>query len=138
MRNDASITSHSLELADEELRKIHKPKIQKLKGGYSANVMLIFNSLLKDIEMCMSEQKFTNMEAVQLVKDYTMEGARGAIEFYLDTNSTWKYEELIQYLRASFESSESFSSLVGDFYSCIQQPQEMEDQFANELKILGP
>ena len=44
----------------EEFWKICKPKIQKLKGRYSANVMLIFNSWLKDIE-----------------------GARDAIEFYL-------------------------------------------------------
>ena len=51
-RMDASMASHSLQLAAEEYRKICKPKIQKLKGGYSANAMLIFNSWLKDIEMC--------------------------------------------------------------------------------------
>ena len=89
-REDASIASHSLQLMAEEFRKIHKPKIQKLKGAYSANAMLVFNSWLKDIEMCIKEQKLTNMEAVQLIKDYTSEGARGAV----DTNSTWKYQEL--------------------------------------------
>ena len=61
--------------------------------------MSVFNSWLKDIEMCIKEQKLTNMEAVQLVKDYTSEGARGAIEFSLDINSMWKYHELIEYLR---------------------------------------
>ena len=60
--------------------------------------MLVFNSWLKDIEICVKEQKLTNMEAVQLIKDYTSEGARGAVEFYLDTNSTWKYHELIEHL----------------------------------------
>ena len=80
--------------------------------------MLIFNSWLKDVEMCVREQKLSDMEAVQLVKDYTTDGARGAVEFYLDTNSMWKYEELIEYLRTSFESGKTFS-LVGDFYSCI-------------------
>ena len=39
IRNDASIASHSLQLAAEEFRKIHKLKIQKLKGGYSANAI---------------------------------------------------------------------------------------------------
>ena len=63
----------------EEFRKIFQPKIQKLKGGYSANAMFIFNSWLRDIEMCVRKQMLTNMEAVQLVKDYTREGARGAI-----------------------------------------------------------
>ena len=55
MREDASMASHSLQLVAEEFRKIHKPKIQKLKGRYSANAMLVFNSWLKDIEMCVKE-----------------------------------------------------------------------------------
>ena len=121
-RNDASITLHSLQLAAEESRKNCKPKIQKHKGRYSANPMLVFNSWLKDIEMCVKEQNLSNMEVVQLVKDYTTEGAGGVIEFYLGTNSMWKYHELIEYLRTSFESSETFSSLVRDFYSHIQLP----------------
>ena len=87
--------------------------------------------------MCVGERKLTNMEAIQLIKDYTAEGARGAVEFYLETTSTWKYHELVEHLRTSFESSETFSSLVGDFYSCIQQPWETEDLFADELQILG-
>ena len=77
------------------------------------------------------------MEVVQLVKDYISEGARGRVEFYLDTNSTWKYHELIEHLWTSFESGKTFTSLVGDFYRCIQWPWEMEDQFADELQILG-
>ena len=93
MREDASMASHSLQLLAEEFRKICKPKIQR---------------------------KLTNMEAVQLVKDYTSEGARGVVEFHLDMNSTWKYHELIEHHKASFESGETFSSLVGDFYSHVQ------------------
>ena len=134
---DASMASHSLQLVAEEFRKIRKPKIQKLKGRYSANAMLVFNSGLKDIEMCVRERKLTNMEVIQLIKDYTAEGARGVVEFYLDTNSTWKYHELVEHLRKLFESGETFSLLVGDFYSCIQRPWETEDQFADELQILG-
>ena len=56
-REDASIALHSLQLMTEEFRKIHEPKIQNLKGGYSANAMLVFNSWLKDIEMCMKDVK---------------------------------------------------------------------------------
>ena len=107
-RMDASMASHSLQLAAEEFRKICEPKIQKLKGGYSANAMLVFNSWLKDIEMCVRERKLTNMEAIQLIKDYTAEGARGVVEFYLDTTATWKYHELVEHLRTSFESVQNF------------------------------
>ena len=128
---------HSLQLVAEEFRKFHKPKIQKLKGGYSANAILVFHSWLKHIKMCMKEQKLSNMEAVQLVKDYTSECARGAVEFYLDTNSTWKYHKWIELLWTSFISGKTFSSLVRDSYSHIQWPWEMEDQFADELQILG-
>ena len=55
MREDASMASHSLQLMAEEFRNICKPKIKKLKGRYSANVMLVFNSWLKDIKMCIKE-----------------------------------------------------------------------------------
>ena len=137
MRNDASIASHSLQLMAEEFWKISEPKIKKLKGGYSANAMVIFNWWLKDVGMCVTKWKLLNMETVQLMKDYTMVGPRGAVEFYLNTNSTWKYEELIEHLRSSFESCKTFSLLGGDFYSHIQWPGEMEDQFANKLQILG-
>ena len=57
MREDASIALHSLQLVAEEFRKIHEPKMQKLKGIYSANNMLVFNSWLKDTKMCVKEQK---------------------------------------------------------------------------------
>ena len=97
-------------------------KYKKLKGGYSANAILVFNSWLKDIEMCVKEWKWTNMEAVWLVKDYTSEGPRGGIEFYLDTKSTWTYHELIEHLRTSFKSGETVSSLVRDFYTHGQWP----------------
>ena len=119
-REYASMAPHSLQLAAEEFRKICKPKIQKLKGRYSANAMLVFNSWLKDIKMCVKERNLTNMEAIQLVKDYTADGARGVVEFYLDTNSTWKYHELAEHLRTSFKSGETFSLLVEDFYRHIQ------------------
>ena len=109
MREDASITLLNLQPAAEEFRKICEPQIQKLKGRYSANAMLVFNSWLKDIEMCVKEKKLTNMDVVQLVKDYTSEGARGAVEFYLDTNSTLKYHELIEHIQTLFESGKTFS-----------------------------
>ena len=70
--------------------------------------------------MCVRERKLTNVEAIQLIKDYTAEGARGVVEFYLDTNSTWKYHELVEHLRTSFKSGKTFSSLVRDFYSHTQ------------------
>ena len=136
-KQEKSKAAHSLQTVAEEFKKMREPKISKLKGGYSANAMLVFNSWLKDIKMCVQERKLSNLEAVQLIKDFTSDNARGAVEFYLDTNSTWNYKALIEHLRTSFETGESFSSLVGDFYSRSQRNKETEDQFADELQVLS-
>ena len=85
---NASIMTQSLQLAAEEFRKICELKIQKLKGRYSANAILVFNSWLKYMEMCVREWKLTNLEVVQLIKDYTMDNAQGVVKLYLDINST--------------------------------------------------
>ena len=52
----------------QEFKKIHEPKISKLKGGYLANAALIFNSWLKVIDMCVQDHNLTENEAVQLVE----------------------------------------------------------------------
>ena len=67
--------------------------------------------------MCIQEQRLSNLEAVQLIKEYISDNVRGAVEFYLDTNSIWNYKALIEHLGTSFETGKSFSSLVGEFYS---------------------
>ena len=94
--------------------------------------MLVFSPWLKDVEMCVKEWKLINLEVVLLIKDYTAENVRGVVKFYLDTNSTWDYQELMGYLRRLFESSETISS-SGDLYSRVKQLQETEDQFVDEL-----
>ena len=99
--------------------------------------MLVFNSWLKDIKMCIQEWRLLNLEAVQLIKDYTSNNVRGVVEFCLDTNSIWNYMTLIEHLRTFFEIGENFSSLEGDFYIQNQCIKETEDQFADELQILS-
>ena len=128
---------HSLEVVAQEFKKIREPKISKLKGGYLANAAFIFNSWLKDIDMCVQDCNLTEHEAVQLVKDYTIEHAHGAVEFCLNTNDQWSYSVLIEHLRTSFESGETSNCLLGDFYVRCQKPKETEDQFADELQVLS-
>ena len=82
VRQDASMASHSLQLTAEEFRRSANQTYKNLNVDTQPNAMLVFNSWLKDIEMCVKEQKLTNMDVVQMVKDYTSEGARGAVEFY--------------------------------------------------------
>ena len=75
------------------------------------------------------------MEAVQLIKDYTSDNVRGAVELYLDTNSTWNYKGLIEHLQTSFETGKSFSSLVGDFYSQNQCNKEVGISFQMNFRF---
>ena len=79
--------------------------------------MLVFTTWLKDIEMCVKERKLSNMEVVQLVKDYTSEGVRGAVESYLGTNSTGIYHELVDHLQTSFKSCKTFSLIGQRFFT---------------------
>ena len=120
----------------QEFKQIHEPKISKSKGGYLANAALIFNSWLKDIDMCVWDCKLTEHKVVQLVNDYMTEHGHGAVEFYLDMNNQWSYSKLTEHLRTYFESGETFSSLLGDFYVRCQKPKETEYQFADELQVL--
>ena len=45
---EASTMAQSLQLAAKEFGNIHKPKMTKLKGRYSAKAMLVFNCWIKD------------------------------------------------------------------------------------------
>ena len=53
-------------------------------------------SSTKIIDMCVCDRNITDHETVQLVKDFTTEHAVGAVEFYLNTNEEWDYENLIE------------------------------------------
>ena len=85
------MVAHSLQLAMEELWKIKEPKISKLKWGLFGKCNATFNSWIKDINMCVQECKLSNLEAVQLIKDYTNDDMRSVVEFYLNTTPLWGY-----------------------------------------------
>ena len=91
-------------MAAQEFCKLYKPKINKLKGGYSATANLIFQSWLKDIRVHVEDRNLREREAIQLVKDFTAECARNEVEFYMgmvmDDQHTFK--GLVQHLKMLF------------------------------------
>ena len=105
---------------------MREPKITKLKGGYSTNVTLIFNSWLKDIKMCVFERKLYNGETIQLVKDCTSDQAMNAVDFYLDMTllDHQRYYDLTGHLKVAFQTRDTFNSMVSDFYSHEQKAKE--------------
>ena len=64
-----------MKMAVQEFCKLCEPKINNLKGGYSATTNLIFQSWLKDIKVHVEDQNLTEREAIQLVKGFTAERA---------------------------------------------------------------
>ena len=129
---------YEMKVAVQEFHKLLKPKNNKLKGGYSATANLIFHSWLKDINVHIEDQNLTEREAIQLVKDFTAERACDEAEFYIGmiADDQQTYDGLVNHLKNAFQSGETVSDLISDFYSCHQKRNESEDVFADDLQIL--
>ena len=129
---------HDMQMAVHKSCKLCKPQINKLKGGYSATANLILQSCLKDIRIHVEDRNVTEREAMQLVKDFTAERARDEVEFYMgmvmDEQQT--FEGLVQHLKNAFQSRETTSELISDFYARAQKKIESKEAFADELQIL--
>ena len=130
--------SRSLQAAATEFKKLREPKVAKFIGGYSSDASLIFQSWLKDIRVYTFEHHLSQREAIQLVKDYTSEQARSEVEYYLGLTpeEEQSFQGLIDHLSLAFQSCETVSSLIADFYNRFQKTRETEDVFADELQIL--
>ena len=107
LANTISPPGYDMQMAVWEFRKLRKPKINKLKGGYSATANLIFQSWLKDVRVHVEERNLSQREAIQLVKDFTAERARDEVEFYMGWS--WMTNK---HLRASFNTSRMLFSPV--------------------------
>ena len=121
-----------------QILKLCKLKINKLKGGYSATANLIFQSWLKDIRVHVEDRNLTERGAMQLVKDFTAEHAHNEVEFYMGmvTDDQQTFEGLIQHLKNAFQSGETTSKLISNFYARAQKKNESKEAFADELQIL--
>ena len=138
LANTVSPPSYDMQMAVWEFRKLCKPKINKLMGGYSATANLIFQSWLKDIRVHVEDRNLSQREAIQLVKDFTAEHARDKVEFYMGmvTDDQQTFEGLIQHLKNAFQSGETTSKLISNFYARAQKKNESKEAFADDLQIL--
>ena len=129
---------YDMKMAVQEFHKLHQPKINKLKGGYSATANLIFQSWLKDISIHVQDQNLTEREAIQLVKDFTAERAHDEVEFYMGMimDDQQSFDGLVNHLKNAFQLGETVSKLISDFYGRSQKKNELEDAFADDLQIL--
>ena len=129
---------YEMKVAVQEFCKLCKPKINKLKGGYSATANLIFQSWLKDINIHVKDHNLTEREAIQLVKDFVAKRACNEVEFYMGmiTDDQQTFNGLVNHLKTAFQSGEIVSKLISNFYRCHQKRNESEDVFVDDLQIL--
>ena len=127
-----------MKVVAREFCKLHEPKIKKLKGGYSATANLIFQLWLKDINVHIQDRNLTKREAIQLVKNFTAERARDEVEFYkgMIVDDQQSFDGLVNHLKHAFQSGETVSELIGDFYGQHQKKNKSEDAFTDDLQIL--
>ena len=112
-----------------------EPKITKLKGGYLADVELMFWSWCVDIEAHIVDCDLDNPAALQLIKDQTLEGACHEVEYQLDLcGGVINYCELLKHLSVMFQRGEDEANILAEFYSRAQKPKESEETFADELQ----
>ena len=100
-----------------------EPKISKLKGGYSSSTGLLFQSWLKDICVNVEDRRLTQREAIQLVKDFTMEHAWDEVEFNMGmvAEDDQSFEGLIDHLPDAFQLGETLIELIRNFYGWSQK-----------------
>ena len=95
---------YEMRMAAQEFCKMGEPKINKMKGRYSATANLIFQSWLKDIRVHVEDQNLSEREAMQLIKDFAAEHACDQVEFYMGmvVEDQQTFEHLIQPLKNAF------------------------------------
>ena len=70
--------------ASKEFQHMWEPKIIKLKGGYSADVELMFWSWHADVEAHIMDHDLSNSAALQMIRDQTLEGVHCEVEYQLN------------------------------------------------------
>ena len=129
----------SFHVAAHKFRNMWEPIVSKLKGRYSSSAGLIFQSWLKDICVHVEDRRLTQRQAIQLVKDFTMEHAWDEVEFYMGmvAEEGQSFKGLIDHLHDTFQSGETLNEPISDFYGWSQKAREIEDAFANDLQVLA-
>ena len=84
---------------------MHKPKINKLKGGYPAIANLIFHFWLKDMKSHMEDWNLNKIEAIQLIKDFTTKYISDKVEFYMGMvlKGQQTFGGIIDHLKCAFQ-----------------------------------
>ena len=79
-----SVLHNTMQMLASEFKRTREPKIQKFRGGTSSGALLVFKSWMQDIKCAIKDRNLNNDEALQLVKEFSEDGAHDNINFYLE------------------------------------------------------
>ena len=134
----AEVSAAAAAQASREFCQMWEPKIMKFKGGYSADVKLLFRSWQTNILSNIQDRELDNKATVQLIKDMMADSTCREVEFQLDLcGSEILYQDLLKHLSITFQGGEDEANLLAKFYSRGQKAKELEEAFVDELQILA-
>ena len=134
----AEVSAAAAAQASKEFHRMCEPKITKLRGGYSADTELMFQSWRSDILAHINDRELDNKVAIQLIKEQTLDNARHEVEFQLDLcGGNISYQDLLKHLSITFQGGDDEANILAEFYSCKQYSKESEEAFADELQLLA-
>ena len=107
---------YEMKVAVQEFCKLCKPKINKLKGRYSATANLNHSVMAERHQSHVEDWDLTEREAIQLVKDLTAERAHDEVYMGMITDDQQTFDGLVNHLKNAFQSGETVSELIIDFY----------------------
>ena len=116
-----------------EFKRMREPKIQKFRGGTSSGTLLMFKSWIQDIECAIKDRNFNNVEALQLIKEFSEGCTSDNINFYLEVTDKPSVDGLFENLRQVFSSEEDSQQMLAEFYSCVQNPKELVNEFRESV-----
>ena len=73
----------------------------------------------------MEDRRFTQREAIQLVKDFTVEHAWDEVQFYMGmvAKEDQSFKGLIDQLHDAFQSGDTLSEIITDFMVGLRRPE---------------
>ena len=128
-----SLLQNTMQTLTSEFKCSCKPKIQKFRGGTASGTLLVFKSLMQDIECTIKDRNLSTDEAIRLVKEFSEGSAKDNINFFLEITDNPTIEGLFDNLKQVFSTVEDSLQMLAKFYSQTQGSKESVKEFGKSL-----
>ena len=130
----AEVSAAAVAQVSKEFWHMREPKITKLRGGYSADAELIFQSWQADVLANIQDRELDNKAAIQFIKEQMLDNAHHEVEFQLDLcGGNISYQDLLRHLSVTFQGGHDKANLLAEFYSRAQKVKESQGGFDRQV-----